>query len=295
VPERPTVSVIVPFAGEEAQLDAVLERLARLERRLGDELLVVDNRAGAQARADRRGPVLIVTAGAVAAPGFARNEGARRSTGDWLVLLDADTDPAPGLLDAYFDPLPAPDVGLLAGALQDRYVTPTPVARYVVARRMMDQATTLTQARPFAQTANCAVRRTAFEQVGGFDATARAGEDADLTWRLAAAGWRLDTRPRATAAHQARESLVGLLGQMAVHGAGAAWLDRRYAGAFPAPGARALAGRLRHYGRLGVRAARAGRWEEARFALLDLLTLYAFDAGRLRSNRTRERGNAPPN
>jgi hypothetical protein len=44
-------------------------------------------------------------------------------------------------------------------------------------------------------------------------------------------------------------------------------------------------GRLKHYPLAAWRAARAGRREEAAFVLLDLLTLYTFDAGRLRSNR----------
>ena len=49
----------------------------------------------------------------------------------------------------------------------------------------MSQRNTLTGVRPYAQTAHCAVRRSAFEAVGGFREDIRSGGDADLCFRLA--------------------------------------------------------------------------------------------------------------
>ena len=69
----------------------------------------------------------------------------------------------------------------------------------------MSQRVTLDRAgTPYAQTANCAVRRVAFEAVGGFDEQARCGEDADLCFRLAALGWGLGERPEALVVHRTR-------------------------------------------------------------------------------------------
>src|SRR5581483_10196456 len=87
----------------------------------------------------------------------------------------------------------------------------------------------------FAQTANCAVRRAAFQSVGGF-AEVRSGGDADLCLRLRAAGWRLEERRHAAVLHLNRANLASLLAQRARHGAGAAWLARRHPGAVPARG-----------------------------------------------------------
>jgi GT2 family glycosyltransferase len=150
----------------------------------------------------------------------------------------------------------------------------------------MSQEMTLRRGgRPYAQTANCAVRRTAFEEVGGFDELARAGEDADLCFRLQDAGWKLEERARAGVEHQARPSLRGCLAQNLRHGSGAAWLNRRWPGEFPAPGPRWLLVRTFRHIREAVRALIRGRREEAAFALLDLAEVSARDIGRLIPNR----------
>jgi hypothetical protein len=41
---RPTAAVVSPFLGDQAELDALCVRLAAIERRNGDELIVADNR-----------------------------------------------------------------------------------------------------------------------------------------------------------------------------------------------------------------------------------------------------------
>jgi GT2 family glycosyltransferase len=264
---RPAVSVVVPFAGSQEELRRTIDGLRALRRGAWDELIVADNRA---------------------AP----------------VAPDADATPEPGLLDAWFDPPPGEGTAVLAGGIEDVAEATSAVARYVSARGVMDQRTTLVHPHaPYAQTANCAVRRAAFDAVGGFDEGARWGEDADLCWRLRAAGWELEERPGARVAHRNRDSLRALLAQQAGHGAGARWLNRAHPGSSPAPGPRELAGQARWFLRQAARAARAGEGDAARFALLDLLVRAAFEAGRLRSNRPRalirgapggEQGRMPP-
>jgi mycofactocin glycosyltransferase len=283
VPARPTVAVIVPFAGPEAQLRELLEALAALDLDEGDEVLVADNRRHAQP--ERDAVARVVPAAGPRSPAFARNAAAARARADWLVFLDADVRPTPGLLGAYFDPPPGERVGVLGGSIRDVAARDTAVARYVVARAMMDQGTTLGHPhRAFVQTANCAVRRVAFEAVGGFAPAVRAAEDADLCWRLQDAGWTLELRPGARVEHRSRASLGALLRQLAVHGAGAAWLNRRHPGADPPPPARSLVRRPGHYGRRAARAWRRGDRDAVRFALIELLSLYAFDLGRLLPN-----------
>ena len=317
-PMRPTATVIVPFLGEQAALDALLECLAALPLGGGDEVLVADNRHGAGASA--RGTVRVIPVPWPRSSYSARNAAARQSGGDWLVFIDADCEPSWNLLDVYLDPPPGPGVGVLAGAVRDvaqetsavgatspasgggpaaggDAVTgdgaapgpPRPLslaARYVVARAKMDQASALGHsARPYAQTANCAVRRCAFESAGGFAEGVRSGGDADLCWRLQAAGWRLEERSGAIVGHRARATAPALLRQLARHGAGMAWLEREHAGAFPPPGPRELAGRLPWAARRATAALRAGQQDEVAFALLDAAGLYARDLGRLRSNR----------
>jgi mycofactocin glycosyltransferase len=283
---RPAVSVIVPFAGADADLDALVARLGALGRGPEDELIVADNRP--RPAPGERGPVRVLDAAGVRSPAFARNAAARAAHGEWLVFVDADTTPRAGLLEAYFTPFPEDTVGVLGGGIEDVAARPTLVARYIARREKMDPRHALGHPhRPFFQTANCAVRREAFEQAGGFDPGARAAEDADLCWRLEEAGWRLEARPGAVVEHHARETLGGLLHQLAVHGAGVAWLNRRHPGSDPPPTLRELLGRLSWYPREALSRARRGDREEALFVLIDLLALYAYDACRLRSNAAR--------
>jgi GT2 family glycosyltransferase len=286
---RPPVAVIVPFAGSEEQLSLCLAALHRLVVEPGDELIVADNRA-ASTDGWRAGPVRLVRADGVGAPGFARNRAAAVTAAEWLVFLDADTRPEPELLARYFDPLPAPRTAILAGGIEDRAAGPSPAARHSARRSQMSHQTTLQRAgTPYAQSANLAVRRTAFAEVGGFHEGARAGEDADLWWRLRAGGWGLEQRPRACVAHVTRPTLGSLLAQLARHGSGAAWLEHRYPGEFPAPRARDVAGRMLGGLSRAIVAAVCRRPHAAGAALMDVLEGCAFEAGRrLLSNRPRK-------
>jgi GT2 family glycosyltransferase len=286
--------LIVPFAGSEWHLYSLINELGALSRRQDDELIVADNSGTADTRAPRSG-VRVCAAQGIPTPGFARNRAAQLVTGDWLVFIDADTHPDPALLDAYFDPPPAEDTAILAGGIADVAARPTLVARHAVARAHMSQRSTLERAgAPYAQTANCAVRRSAFDAVGGFDERARAGEDADLCFRLARAGWALEERPQAKVLHQSRETLAAWAWQLARHGSGAAWLNRRYQGQFPPPPLRALAARLARNAISAVAKLARGDLEDASFALLDLTGACAFELGRLLPNRPLGRFSSRP-
>ncbi len=184
------------------------------------------------------------------------------------MFIDADCEPDPALLDAYFATAPKADVGVLAGGIEDAVVDDSAVARYVAARAKMAQPAT------YAQTANCAVRREALLAVGGWPEPIVSGGDADLCWRLRDAGWTMESRPGALVRHRSRASLGALLRQLHRHGRGMAWLESRWPGSFPAPTARELIGRPRMLLR-----------DPSLHGLLDVLGLYARDSGRLRGNR----------
>jgi mycofactocin glycosyltransferase len=272
--ERPAVAVIVPFSGSDAGLKRLRRRLAQLRRGPLDELIISDNRDHP-----------------VKTPAYARNRAAGLTSAEWLVFIDADTAPEADLLDAYFDPPPDPLTAVLAGGIRDHAPSQAGVvARHAIARAQMSHNATLARSgTPYAQTANCAVRRSAFEAVGGFEESARAGEDADLCFRLVRAGCKLEQREAAVVAHESRQSLRAWLAQLMVHGSGAAWLDRRWPGEFPRQPALSLLKRLARHAVDATRALVRGDWEIAAFACLDLLGACAFGLGRLFPNRRRGR------
>jgi GT2 family glycosyltransferase len=285
---RPSVSVVVPFAGTSAELSALVSDLAALARGPGDEVIIVDNRRLAAPAADPLPDGIRVELGnRLPGPAYARNCGAAVAAGQWLLFIDADTHPEPGLLNAYFEPLPGSNTGVLGGAIVDVAERQSLVARHDVARGRMGQNMTLRRrGTPYAQTANCAVRRTAFLEVGGFDEKGR-GEDADLCFRLAQAGWELEERPQARVEHRAKETFGAWLSQQLRHGGSVAWLNRRWPGEFPAPGLRFLANRIVHLTREAVISLARRDTEQAGFAALDLIRVFAFQLGRLGPKRVR--------
>ncbi len=281
---RPNVDVVVPFRGDEAGLRELTARLQVLELGERDSLVVVDNTPGVQRAGTLHAPE-------VQTPAYARNRGAAVGRAEWLVFIDADTAPQADLLDRYFDTPPQERTALLAGGVIDE---PVPrgapaVARYAHLRGFMHQDKTLVWGEwAFPQTANAACRREAFEAVGGFTEDIRAAEDADLTYRLRAAGWEVERREPAAVVHLSRTSARGFVRQRMLHGAGGAWLNRRYPGSVPAkrwPGLLWWSARTTAKGL--VQAAIARDRDRAVMALFEPLDNVVYELGR-------RRGNEPP-
>jgi GT2 family glycosyltransferase len=292
---RPAVSVVMPFAGDQASARVALQTLRELETRLGDQLILADN-SGSVRSADG---VEVVSADSERSPAYARNVGAGRAQSDWILFLDADCLAPSGLIDTYFAEPIDPDVGALAGEVVPSPDAATLAAQYGAARSFLSQESHLAHPYlPRAVAANLLVRRAAFEQVGGFYEGVRAAEDTDFSWRIQRAGWRLELRPQARVAHRYRQTLGELRRQWRGYAAGRAWLGRRYEGFEPEPALRRAAGRA---WRVAVRRARvssppaatdrsgasssAGRMQRGRYHVLDALLGAEELAGLTLSNR----------
>ena len=276
--ERPWVSVIVPFLGDERGALRLLAHLGALEATMGDELIVADNTEAGVAAPALGDAARVVRASGERSSYHARNAGARAARNDWLLFVDADCAPAPDLLTRYFDPPPDESEGLLAGAIADHPEHDSLLARYTRSRNLYRGERGLQGSDgAYAPTGNLMVRRRAFEAVGGFAEGIRSAGDVDLCWRIQAAGWVLTRRPGAVVAHRHRQDLPSFLGMLARYGAGASWLNRRYPGSSPRwP--------LSPYElvRSGIDAARhtvAGDRDEAVFRLVDALGLVAHNVG----------------
>jgi len=276
---RPAVDVVIPVAGDVA---GVLARARGLTLGDGDTLTVVDNRGAGLDEPD------VLVAAQVRTSYFARNAGAARGSAPWLLFLDADVHAPPDLLDRLFASAPGERTAVLAGAVIDEPAGPgaAPAVRFAALKRAMSQEVTLGHGRwAFAQTANCAVRRDAFDAVGGFRDDVRSGGDADLCWRLADAGWELERRPGATVVHRNRESVAAMLGQRFRHGSGAGWLAHEYPGALPARRWPGLAWWSARRAASGLAALARGDRDGAVVGLLDGPAVWAFELGRLVPNR----------
>ena len=204
---------------------------------------------------------------------------------EWIVFLDADVEPAADLVERYGRADPGPRIGLLGGAIVDGPPLDggagSLAARYAVLRGSMEQDNTLGDGRwGYVQTANCAVRRAAFEQVGGFRDNVRSGGDADFGFRLRAAGWSIEPCYDARVVHRSRPSVTRMLAQRARHGSGAAWLNRVHPGSFPPARWSGLAVFALRGFATAVRELMAGRRDEALIAYMEPLSAWAFELGR---------------
>jgi glycosyltransferase involved in cell wall biosynthesis len=261
------VSVVVPFRGDRAGAEALVESLGRLRTESGDELIVADNTPVSVIPDDAMPGLRVVKVPAPQSARRARNEGARLAANPWLLFLDADCRPAPELLDEYFDSEPVEGCGVIAGEVVGDPGQPTTLARWARSRRgEMARYHLETGSRPAGIAGNLMLRRVSFQDVGGFEERARSEADVDLCWRVQEAGWTLEYRPRALVTHRDPERLRGVLRQAWMYGAGRRWLHERWGSAAPPPPiavplARALAGT--------VAWTLTARFERALFKLVD--------------------------
>jgi GT2 family glycosyltransferase len=283
--QRPAVSVVVPFLGTREEGEELLCALAVLDVRAGDELIVVDN-----------GTDRVLPGAAVHAPGqrssyHARNAGADRARGEWLLFLDSDCRPRPTLIDDYFAELIDERCGAVAGRVMAAPEQDALVARYARSRGHLSQAAHMRDDHlPYGITANLLVRRAALEQVGGFHEGLRSGGDADLCWRLQEAGWTIAYREPAAVEHRHRERIVPLARQAARYSAAIAWMERHRPGSSPRPKVTRRLGRAT----AGAVAWTAlGRFERAAFKALDGVFVVAEGAGWLFSNAAPDRAPEP--
>lgn len=269
--------MVVPFVGSDESLLDVLSHFRALISEPGDTLTIVDNRPGPREPAAAE----VVRAPERQSSYFARNAGAQRGRGRWLLFLDADVRAPAGLLDRYFAETPDDATAILVGGVETTAGGDTAVARYGYLTGQLNPATAARPGREYARTANAAIRRAAFEQVGGFCDAVRSGGDADLSYRLVKAGWVLERRYEAAVEHPPRASLGALLRLFGRYGAGAEWVEQRHPEV--ARPARSLLGGARWLLRgsiqAGVALARGDRDRAVRCALVPATTL-AFEVGR---------------
>lgn len=215
---RRSVSVVVTHYEQQQELDRTLAALAR-QTRPPDEVVVADD-------GSRRAPSVPPGVILVAQPddGFraaaARNLGVAASTGEVLVLLDADTTPEPSFVERMAElPEALPEVlvvgrrrhaDLSAARPEDRVEEvgpprelPEPAwlrAAYADTRDLLDADGA---SHRFVISAVLACSRWWYDEVGGFDESFRTygGEDWELAHRSWAAGGLLAHRADAVAWH----------------------------------------------------------------------------------------------
>lgn len=146
--------------------------------------------------------VQFVSTGEPVWPGVARNIGASHAGGDILVFIDADCTARRDWLARLMNRFRDPTVDVVGGGVDFQFDNYWMLCDNLsVFHEQL--AGTPRATRPTLITINLAVRRSAFEAVGGFDNSyhTRAGEDVDLTLRLHKQGYPLYFEPEAVVVH----------------------------------------------------------------------------------------------
>jgi len=210
----PLFSIITPVHNGGEAFERCLAALALSEFH-SYELIVVDDGSSDDSLAVARGAgARVLETGGRRGPAAARNLGASEAVGEFLLFLDADCEVTPATLAEAARVL-EDDPGLagLFGSYDD-----SPAARSLVSQyKNLQHHWVHQQGREIASTfwAGCgAIRRSVFEQVGGFDASLFGRpsiEDIELGGRLRSGGHRIRLAKNVQVKHHKRWGLWSLI------------------------------------------------------------------------------------
>jgi len=234
--DRFPVAVVVPLFDHAAHVaDAV-----RAGAVIGPVTVVDDASTDAGAEVAREAGARVIRRKENGGPSVARNQGAAATVGDVIVFIDADCVPEPGTLETMLRHFADPALGAVAPRIRERGLREAGrLGRYQEARSPLDLGEEPGPVRPDAKvsyvpTATLAVRRAAFEEVGGFDESLRFGEDVDLVWRLHEAGWEVRYEATVVAEHRQRRRPFDVVRRHWAYGTAAGPLARRHPDALAA-------------------------------------------------------------
>ena len=211
------ISVIIPIYNGEKDLPELLECLEKqtYPQELVEYLLVDNNSrdrtseilANAVQNSKKGFNLQHLTEAKIQSSYAARNRGIRRSQYDLLVFTDADCRPQPNWLTELVKPFQDSQVGISVGeiiALTGNSL----LEQYAEQKELMSQKFLLQHSYcAYGQTANIAIRKQAFIDVGLFRPYLTTGGDADICWRIQKEShWQLKYAPEAIISHRHRSN-----------------------------------------------------------------------------------------
>ncbi|MDH3752619.1 MAG: glycosyltransferase [Acidimicrobiia bacterium] len=223
------LSVVVPAFNAAETIGEQLEALAAQITQLDAEVVVVDNRS-TDATADivrRRAATApwlrLVSAPDRAGPGHARNVGVAHARADRIAFCDSDDIVADGWVRTMVDSLGRHE--LVTGLLELDELNDSDGGTQRGSPRT--DAASYYGLFPYVASGNCAVRRTTFEGLGGFDEDLDACEDIELSLRARLAGIVVGFDPAAIVHYRYRHRPSELFRQGRSYGRGRVDIARR--------------------------------------------------------------------
>jgi len=165
-------------------------------------------------------------------PAGARNLGLRSADTTFTLFVDLDVEMSVDAVQGLLDHVTDSRVALVAPRVRSR-VADDPISRYENVRSPLDMGAIEANVRKgtrvsYVPSAAWLCRTDALREIGGFDDALRTGEDVDVVWRLAEAGFTVRYEPGITVTHRARSSLRRFIAQRVGYGESAAALSARH-------------------------------------------------------------------
>lgn len=224
--DRSGVTFVVPVHNGARWLDEVLAAIVAQADGRPFEVIAVDDRSTDESRAILERHAAARTIRIVDGPGrgaaAAINAGVREASHPIICQVDQDVILGPGWMSSLTRALSAPHVA----AAQGYYLTPRDASIWARVMGLDLEQRYDRIRRSFVDhvcTGNSVYRADALHRVGLFDESLGYGYDNDMSYRLAAAGYRLVFCPEARSLHRWRESIGAYLVQQ--YGVGYGRLD----------------------------------------------------------------------
>jgi len=185
---RPTVSAIIPAYNAAGRIGRTLDSILSQTYRPQEICVIDDGSVDDTVDVVRKfGSHVHLICRENGGPGAARNTGVAATSGEWIALLDADDAWLPQKIEEQIEFTCAPEVGVIHSQILGE-------ARPVAEEITFD---VLWKSNMIAAS-SAMIRRTAFEEVGGFDENRAliSVEDYNLWLRLTYAGWKVASCPR---------------------------------------------------------------------------------------------------
>jgi len=231
------LAVVVPTHGRAAQLARCLDSITATAP--GADVVVVDDGspdpAAIESVARARG-ARVVRHASSRGPSEARNTGFRATDRELVAFVDSDVVVLPATLPRLAGHFADPALGAAAPRILALEDTGT-LASYERDHSSLDMGRLPGRVRPgapvpYVPSATLVIRRAAFGR--GFDRELTIGEDVDLVWRIAEAGWGVQYDPSVAVRHEHRTDPRELLERRFVYATSIGLLAARHPSALPA-------------------------------------------------------------
>ncbi len=232
-------SLIIPVYNRPEEIDELLESLTYLEKGNFEVIVVEDGSSiDCEIKIKRYSNQLNISYFKIlnAGPGGARNYGAGKASGEWLIFLDSDTLIPKDYLSAIDSFLETNEIDAFGGADKERNdflpiqkAISYSMTSFLTTGGIRGSKNSLEKFKP--RSFNMGIRRIAFDHLNGYGKM-RYGEDIDFSLRLENAGFKTAYIPEAFVYHKRRTSFKAFFKQIKHSGEARIMLSKIHKGSF---------------------------------------------------------------